>query len=188
MNIYEFTLVLDGVEPQTKDLEDKLYSAGCDDALINFRNNTVYLDFDREADTLEDAVISAIKAIENTDLGAKVISVLPDNLVTESEIANKIQVGRQNVSLWVKGERRSKAPFPKPVSRISDKSPMWRWADVAKWLYGQNLIRGPEVIEQAKFIEDINAALEERNPIIKQHRHYLIEKLTFENQPRDINQ
>ena len=71
-NLYQFTLVLDGVDEKTPDLEDALFEAGCDDALINYKNGTVYLDFDREGEELECTIISAIKDIESANVGATI--------------------------------------------------------------------------------------------------------------------
>jgi hypothetical protein len=71
---YQFTLVLKNVDEDTLELEDSLYEAGCDDALINFRSGTVCLDFDREAVSLEDAVVSAIKDVESSSVKAIVAS------------------------------------------------------------------------------------------------------------------
>ncbi len=122
LNTFEFTLVLEGVDDKTVNLEDLLFEAKCDDALINFRYGTVYLDFTREAESLEDAVISAIKAIENSKLNAKVSNILPDELVNEADIAKRLDKSRQVVSLWVKKERRQKKPFPGPILKLSDKS------------------------------------------------------------------
>ncbi|MBX9704939.1 MAG: hypothetical protein K5Q00_01690 [Gammaproteobacteria bacterium] len=73
MKHYEFTLVLDGVDDETVGLEDYLYDAGGDDALINFRNSTVFLDVTREAKSLNEAVLSTIKQLESVQIGAKVI-------------------------------------------------------------------------------------------------------------------
>lgn len=42
-NSYQFTLVLDGVDENTTNLDDILFEAGCDDALINYKTGTVYL-------------------------------------------------------------------------------------------------------------------------------------------------
>lgn len=177
-DVFEFTLVLDGVDEKTKNLEDKLFEAGCDDALINFRNGTVYLDFDREEDSLENAVLSAIQAVESCGLGAKVIRILPDDLVSISDIAKRLDKDRQLVSLWVKGERRDKrSPFPAPVLKLSEKSPMWRWYSVVKWLNEQEIIQDNKILERAKFVENINAVLEERDPEIKKYRHTLLDKL-----------
>ena len=122
LEAYEFTLVLDGVDDQTEGLEDQLFDAGCDDALINFRNGTVYLDFNREASSVEDAVISAIKDVENSTLVVKVISILPDDQVSAAEIAKRLNKSRQIVSLWVKRERRQGLPFPNPISKLTDTS------------------------------------------------------------------
>lgn len=38
---YQFTLVLKNINEHTDSLEDSLFEAGCDDALINFRNKDV---------------------------------------------------------------------------------------------------------------------------------------------------
>lgn len=176
--IYEFTLVLDGVDDNTHGLEDALFEAGCDDALINFRNGTVYLDFDREESSLEAAVLSAIRAVEGCGLGAKVIRILPDDLVGISDIAKRLNKDRQLVSLWVKGERRQQGlPFPPPVLKLSEKSPMWRWYLVVKWLQAQNIIQDPKMVDYAKFVENLNAVLDERDPEIKRYRHEILNKL-----------
>jgi hypothetical protein len=181
LEAYEFTLVLDRVDDQTEGLEDQLFEAGCDDALINFRNGTVYLDFNREAPSAEDAVISAIKDVEKSTLGAKVISILPDDQVNAAEIAKRLNKSRQIVSLWVKRERRQGLPFPNPVSKLTDTSPMWRWYDVVDWLYQNQLIKDQKVVDFAKFIENINAVLGERDPKVQEYRHQILQKLKLGN-------
>lgn len=172
---HEFTLVLDRVNDKTEKLEDHLFEAGCDDALINFRSGTVYLDFNRDALSFENAVISAIQEVESSPLGAKVISILPDDFVSESEIAKRLGRSRQTVSLWVKRERREF--FPNPISKLSDKSPLWRWHDVVKWLHDQNLIKDEQLLESALFLGNINAILSERDPEIREYRHRILDKL-----------
>ena len=175
--IYQFTLVLSGVDDKTQQLEDKLYEAGCDDALINFRNGTVYLDFEREAVSFEEAVISAIKAIEQTTLGAIVVSVSPDNFVSESDIAKRLHTNRQRVSLWVKGARRTKHPFPNPVMKLTGKSPLWRWLDVVKWLQRHKELTDPTLLEEAQLIESVNIALLDRDKTIRSYKNKLLRKL-----------
>lgn len=122
---YQFTLILGEVDDVTPDLEDSLYEAGCDDALINFRDGTVYLDFDRKDLSLEEAVVKAIHQVESSTVKAKVINVAPEDLVTESEVANRLDIKRQTVSLWIKKQRRAATPFPKPVMKLSERSPLW---------------------------------------------------------------
>lgn len=156
-------------------LEDSLFEASCDDALINFRNGAVYLNFDRTASSLEEAVISAIKNIQSID--AEVASVAPDNLVTESEIAKRLQMARQTISLWIKGERRNS--FPYPVMRLTEKSPLWKWSEVTEWLYINKIIDDKQIVEDALFFSNINAALEERDSKTRKMRHSLLERISF---------
>jgi hypothetical protein len=78
MKTYQFTLVLKNVNENTKELEDSLFEVGCDDALINFKNGAVYLEFDREASSLEEAVISAIKDVQSSSIDSEVVSVAPE--------------------------------------------------------------------------------------------------------------
>jgi len=174
--VYQFTLVLDGVDEKTPNLEDALFEAGCDDALINYKNGTVYLDFDREDENLEHAIISAIKAVESTSLGAKIVSVAPEHLVSLSDIAERVSMSRQAVSLFVLGERGTK-DFPKPILKIANKSPLWRWSMVAEWFYRQQKIKDHAVIDFATVIEDINAALDSRNKETLIHRKKILHEL-----------
>lgn len=44
-------------------IEDLIYDAGCGDALVCSQNGKAYLEFDREADTKDQAVESALKAL-----------------------------------------------------------------------------------------------------------------------------
>lgn len=176
-NIYQFTLVLKNIDEKTSDLEDSLYEAGCDDALINYRNGAVYLEFDREADSLENAVISAIKNVKSATIDADVASVAPENLVTESEIAKRLNMTRQTVSLWIKGERRK--GFPSPVMRLSEKSPLWQWNEVAIWLFENDVVKDQQMLDSALFFANINAALGELDKKARKMRHHLVNRLAY---------
>lgn len=173
---YQFTLVLKNVNEKTNDLEDSFFEAGCDDALINYRNGAVYLEFDREASSLEEAVISAIKDIQTSSVDAEVVSVAPENFVTESEIAKRLNKSRQTVSLWIKGQRRNSFPFP--VMRLTEKSPLWKWNEVCAWLYENKLV-DKELVDNAQFFANINAALEERDSKAREVRHHLLERISM---------
>lgn len=182
--IYQFTLVLKNVDENTPALEDYLYEASCDDALINFRNGAVYLDFDREAPSLEEAVMSAIRDVESASIGAVVSHVAPEDLVTESEVAKRLEMKRQAVSLWIKGERRKS--FPKPVMKLADKSPLWKWREIAEWLFKNKLIQ-EEVVVNAVFLENVNAALEERDAKTRKYRHGLLKSLRVMHNMKDMS-
>lgn len=172
---YQFTLVLKNIDETTSNIEDSLYETGCDDALINFRNGTVYLEFDRESSSLEEAVISAIKEVRSASIEAEVASVAPDNLVTESEIANRLNKSRQTVSLWIKGTRRKS--FPHPVLRVSQKSPLWNWHEVVTWLFKNKLIDDKKKVEEALFFSHINAVLGEPDKKTRKIRHDLLGRI-----------
>ncbi len=58
MTIYEFMLILAKPSLSGKDC-DVLYEAGCDDGSVVTRNGVTYIAFDREAESLEDAIRSA---------------------------------------------------------------------------------------------------------------------------------
>lgn len=175
---YNFTLVLSAVDENTPNLEDSLFETGCDDALINFRDGTVYLDFDREADSLEEAVLGAIQNIESSSVKAKVVSVAPEDLVTESETAQRLNVKRQAVSLWIKGERRTIYPFPKPIMKLSERSPLWSWRDIIDWYYKIGKLNDKELLAEAAFLNDLQAVLEERgDKDIQASRKNLLKKL-----------
>lgn len=183
MNNFQFTLILDGVNENTPNLEDSLFEAGCDDALINYKNGTVYLDFDRTDENLEQAIISAINAIESAELGATIISVAPEHLVTLADIAERMSMTRQAVSLLMLGER-GPGDFPKPILKISNKSPLWRWSSIAEWFYQQGKITDHDVIDNANTVEDINSALELRNKKAFTHRQSILDRFEHQNAHR----
>jgi len=58
MKTYEFSLVLT-VGEVTNDDCDALYEAGCDDGTVVTREGVTYIAFDREAESLEEAIRSA---------------------------------------------------------------------------------------------------------------------------------
>jgi hypothetical protein len=61
---HRFTLVLSGASEITEEVADALFEAGCDDASPASCNGVVSVDFDREAESLGDAIGSAVKAVE----------------------------------------------------------------------------------------------------------------------------
>ncbi len=166
---YEFTLILQGVDENTPNLEDALFEAGCDDAIINFKNGTVYLDFDREDVSFEHAILSAIKDIESAQINASVSSVAPEHLVNSTDIASRVSLSKQALSLYILGKRGNNT-FPKPILKISNKSPLWRWTTVAEWFYQQGKIKDHKIIEYATTVEDINETLGARARKAFSHR------------------
>jgi hypothetical protein len=75
MDNFSFTLQVSGIDTERDDYEDTFYGKNCDDALIRVVNQTLFLDFDREADSYESAVASAIRDVEQA--GGKVVKADP---------------------------------------------------------------------------------------------------------------
>ncbi len=158
MTEYEFTLVIEG------DLEDEraaraLFEVGCDDATFGVVDGVGYGDFAREGSSFAEAVLGAISQVEMVD-ALRVLRVEPDNIVTMSDIAERLDRTRESVRLLVAG-RRGPGGFPSPISHAMERGRLWRWSDVAAWL-GQ---LEPEEIEAARFVSAINAALELRKQL-----------------------
>lgn len=70
-----FTVEVSGISTKRDDYENVLYRAGCDDALIAVIDDKLYLDFDRDAETFEQAVDLASHDIERA--GGKIVRVMP---------------------------------------------------------------------------------------------------------------
>jgi len=162
MPLFNFTLTLSGVTSNTQGLEDALYAAHCNDALICFYGTAVYLDFDRESDTLEQAILSAIKDIESASaLNARVESV-DATLVGLSDIAELTGVSRQAISLLKDGARGA-GQFPGPIQRVKGSSPLWRWQTIVEWLVAEGRIpAGSPMAAHAQTLDSLNLALQLR--------------------------
>src|SRR5262245_43136041 len=83
MKTYSFTLVLSGVAEITPGLADALYEATRGDIELNLRDGVAFVEFERAAATLREAITTAIREVEDAGVGARVVRV-------ESEAANVI--------------------------------------------------------------------------------------------------
>lgn len=168
--VYTFTLLLVNEHELTTDLEDALFEAGCDDGMLFSKNQVVYIEFDRDADSLEEAVVSAINDVESA--GFQVARVEPSDLVTSAEISRRANRSRQSVAQIIKGKR-GKGGFPIPVAGVTSKTSVWSWAEVSNWLLKEEKIDDLFLIKKAEVIRDVNETLELR-------RHpYLAKKMNF---------
>ena len=62
---YEFTLVLKGSPELTEEIADQLFEAGCDDGSPGTCDGVFSIDFHRTANTLEEAINSAIGSVKS---------------------------------------------------------------------------------------------------------------------------
>ena len=155
---FDFTLLLDGVDKITPDVEDAPFTAGCDDATISLRFGRIYLTFSRSAVSLKDAIISAIKNVRESGIDATVLRVDQCDLVTQSEIARRIHRSRQLVNQYINGGR-GPGGFPAPACNITGGAPLWYWCEVAFWLWENNIIK-EEDVREAQDLTVINSVLE----------------------------
>jgi len=130
MGQYNFTLrfALGQHDVDPNQFVDKLFEEGCDDALVGLgRRGHIALDFDREAPSADEALLSALAAVQRAIPNAKLVEATPD-LVGLTDIANLLGFSRQYMRKLVveKG-----ADFPLPVHE--GKPAIWHLSTVLLW-------------------------------------------------------
>lgn len=153
MRTHEFSIIASGLDPQAEDFESRFYDAGCDDALISFQRGRIIVDFARDAESIDEAISSAVENVRAA--GASVEHIEPDPLVSISEIAARAGLTRAAVSLYAKGQRGQ--GFPVPVAKVTSESPLWKWSWVSIWLAKSGKLPEDLAIEAAVVQEANNA-------------------------------
>jgi predicted DNA-binding transcriptional regulator AlpA len=158
MREYEFELLFKvNSNEEMNDLIDRLYEAGCDDALIGSgKSGVIGLSFTREAASAAEAFESAIKDVKKAIPTASLMEAKPD-FVGVSDIAETIGCSRQNV---LKIFASTEAPMPIHSGNTS----LWHLSEALKWLNeGKRAERYniPEwKIDVATIAKEINFAVE----------------------------
>jgi hypothetical protein len=155
---HDFVLVLSGIIELTPAMEDALFESGCDDATISVRAGRVFLTFTREAVSIRNAILSAIRNVRDAGIGADVLRVDDCNLVTQSDIARKIGRSRQLVHQFMTGAR-GPGGFPAPSCQVDDSSALWRWCEVAHWLWENGMLK-ENALRAAQDVDTINCVLD----------------------------
>lgn len=132
MAIHHFTLIVDGPDVQEEALIEALFAAGCDDALVGRSEGIQYVEFDREATDLDDAILSAVANVEKVP-GVRVARIADAGLVAMADIAARIGRTREGVRLLVNGSR-GPGGFPPPVTDPRSRYRLWRWSEVERWI------------------------------------------------------
>ena len=159
MPTFHFTLIVAGPDLQDEPMIDRLFEAGCDDATIGSSDGVQYVDFDREAEALDDAILSAVDDLEKLE-GVEVVRIADAGLASLADIAARVGRTRESVRLLVSGAR-GPGNFPKPVTDPRSRYRLWRWSDVASWFKGYR--GGFPVIADEQLASMYNAALELRH-------------------------
>lgn len=132
MTTHTFTLIVEGPDVTDPDIADALFEAGCDDALVGRSHGVQFVDFDREAESIEDAVLSAVTAVESVE-GLRAVRLADAGLVSMSEIAKRVGQSREYIRLLVEG-RRGPGGFPAPATDPRVRYRLWRTDDVERWM------------------------------------------------------
>lgn len=180
MNHYEFTLrfTIADAGMDTDALIEKLYEAGCDDALIGSgQPGRLALQFTRQASCAELAMQSAIQNVLSVAPQAILAEAGPD-YVGLSDIADLLGCSRQ----YMRKMMLSNAPqFPAPVHEGS--TALWHLADVLVWLReARQRDIDPLVLEVARFCKRLNITRHFKLMFSELDR---LESLSAQNDPAD---
>ena len=158
MSTFHFTLIVEGPDLQDEARIGALFEAGCDDAAVGRSDGVQFVDFDREAGTLDQAILSAVDDLETLD-DVEVLRIADAGLASLADIAARLGRTRESVRLLVSGAR-GPGGFPKPVTDPRGRYRLWRWSDVEQWFAEQMGEVLP--ISQEEVMAAFSAALELR--------------------------
>ncbi|MNL26384.1 hypothetical protein D3C87_1479070 [compost metagenome] len=142
-------------------LIERLYAEGCDDALVGVGlPSRLALEFTREAETAEAALLSALVDVKRIIPEARLVEVAPD-FVGLTDIADIVGVSRQNMRKLMLTHGSS---FPLAVHE--GKASVWHLAEVLSWLdaKGGYHLEQP-VIEVARIAQSVNLVKESRRVV-----------------------
>ncbi len=140
------------------ELAERLGTAGCDDAQVGLGHpGRIALEFTRESENAESALISALSDVKAAIPTARLIEVAPD-FVGLTDVADMVGVTRQNMrKLMV----RHPTSFPAPVHDGS--ASVWHLAEVMSWLQAKGTYKlEQQVLEVATTAMHINIVKESR--------------------------
>lgn len=160
MKQFEFSIIASGLDPEAEDFADRFFEAGCDDATISFQKGHIIVDFARDANSIEEAICSAVECVGKA--GAHVDRVEPDPLVSLSDIAARTGLSRAAITNYSKGDRAGN--FPSPVARVTSKTSLYEWASVATWLFQHNQLPREKAIE-AEAVRVVNDVIRSHEPL-----------------------
>ena len=130
---------------------ERLYEAGCDDALVGLGvPGQLGLEFIREASSAEEAILSALADVRRAIPDAQLIEVGPD-LVGLTEVADLLEMSRQNMR---KVMLKNPAEFPVPVH--SGSSSIWHLALVLQFLQEREYLVSQPMVDVSRAAMRLN--------------------------------
>lgn len=134
MTRWDFELVIEARDLMDDEVLNALWhaSAESNDDISSRRSNGVqYAGFMREAERLEEAVLSGIEQVERIG-GFIVADVIDDSFVTRDQIAKRARLNDDATLALIDG---SDGPggFPRALDDPETGQSEWRWTDVVEW-------------------------------------------------------
>lgn len=166
---WEFTFVVDGVDLMNDDVGDVLFEATGGDIDLSTRDGVSYASFTRSGEFFQHEVLDAISMIENTGVGAVVLRMQTDELLSVSEIARRTSRTPESIRLLITGER-GPANFPAAETRPGARNRLWQWNAIVEWFqtYDPDAVAGYLAsVPDPEFVRSLNAALTLRRHLSK---------------------
>ncbi|EXI86908.1 MAG: putative transcriptional regulator [Candidatus Accumulibacter regalis] len=155
---YTFTLKYQLTEQDANhdELVERLGAAGCDDALVGTgQPGRIALEFVREADSAQEALMSALADVKRAIPSAKLIEAAPD-FVGLTNVADVVGVTRQNMRKLMVSHATT---FPTPVHE--GRASIWHLAEVMSWLQARGTYKvEASMLEVALSAMQVNLAKE----------------------------
>lgn len=159
---HSFTLFVEGLDVSSDAQVGAVHDAGCDDATLGTRDGAAYAAFDRQAESFGEALRSAMADLLRALPEARIVRVEPDDLVTMATIAKRCGRSRESIRLLA-NEARGPGGFPPPVAYVDERTRLWHWPGVARWL-NEHRKAGIEIdAESAELVAAMNAAFDLRD-------------------------
>lgn len=157
MKEFEFTLkyTLPSKAPDPESYLDRLFEAGCDDALVGVGvKGRISLEFTRAARNASDAVLSAMADVQAAIPDARFVEASPD-MVGMTEVATLAGCSRQNIRKLALSDD----TFPTAVHGGSVE--LFHLAEVLDWMSAKGRAEvDPSLVEVAMFNREINLVKE----------------------------
>lgn len=156
---YDFTLKFKlGTNDQGEDeLMTRLGDAGCTDALVGLGlPGYVGLEFTREAESAEEAILSALEDVRRALPAAELVEAGPD-FVGLTDVADLLGMTRQGVRKIFMSHADA---FPAPLH--AGGTMVWHLAPVLEFLRACDYDFAPNVLEVAQTSQQLNLARESR--------------------------
>lgn len=165
---FNFILVLEGISNPDTDIADIFFDSGCSDATLSIRDQVAYLEFDRKSNSLQDAIVSAVRNVLDTGLEVRINAIEPGDYVTTAEIARRLNLSRQYIQLLKSGNRGS-ITFPAPISGIQSGILIYSWARILFYFYEINKSVEKEDVINAQIFKLYNDILDKTKYLRKDH-------------------